>query len=1044
MSDATTTTATETPHRYTATSAGELELRWQKVWECDGTYHQPNPGEPGFDASRPKYYALDMFPYPSGAGLHVGHPEGYIATDIMCRFKRMSGCNVLHPMGWDAFGLPAEQYAVQTGVHPAVTTKKAIDNFRRQLKRFGFSYDWSREFATIDPDYYRWTQWIWLQAYHAWFDPHVGKAQPIAGLVSRLEKNDALVDVEGERVRWSRATPLQRQRYLDGFRLAYVGEQTVNWCPKLGTVLANEEVIDGRSERGGFPVLRLPLKQWMFRITAYAERLLDDLSMVDWPESTRVMQTAWIGRSDGAEVRFEVLRSREEKGVGHLRMRLRLADLQLALQDRTGEMLRRIEDRCRTTHGLEVQVSLAGTILGSKQIGEILTLQGRVRQHGAAVAVVDADEHQREVFRISKLDKLLRDEHPGETLVVFTTRPDTLFGATYMVVAPEHPLVARATSDPASETDVDDLSAYVAIARNRADVDRMAESKVKTGVFTGLYAKNPATGEAIPIWTSDYVLMSYGTGAIMAVPAHDERDFEFAKIFALPITQVVDVPDQPWTGDRATSGEGVGIHSKNEEVSLDGLGTREAMSVITKWIESKGIGRRRINYRLRDWLFSRQRYWGEPFPVVYSDDGRHLPIAERALPVALPELVDYQPIVSDTPVPPLGKASEWVHTTAGAAGVDASILPADALVRRETNTMPGWAGSCWYFLRYCSPKDSSRFVNLEAERYWMGGRGVDLYVGGSEHAVLHLLYARFWHKLLFDLGHVSTQEPFGKLFHQGMITSFAYQRVDKSLVAVDLVEERANGTFVEKETGDAVTQVIAKMSKSLKNVVNPDDVITDYGADTFRLYEMYMGPLEQSKPWNTRDIVGSFRFLQRAWRLVIDERTGEPLFAAAADATLERLLHRTIHKVGEAIERLSFNTAIAALIELTNAATRPTTMTDLTLGGFDRNQSERFVLLLAPFAPHIAEELWHRLGHSTSVTSAAWPAHDPAMLVDDEIELPVQIQGKVKARVTVPAKASAAEVEAIVLADSDVQRLLGGKPPKKIIVVLGRMVNLVG
>ncbi len=1046
----TSTAATETPHRYTASLAGELELRWQERWEKDAIYRVPNPGEPGFDAGKPKFYCLDMFPYPSGAGLHVGHPEGYTATDIICRYKRMKGFNVLHPMGWDAFGLPAEQYAVQTGVHPAVTTRKAVDNFRRQLKRFGFSYDWSREFATIDVDYYRWTQWIWLQAYHTWFDPQAGKARPIAELIARLERSDALLELgpaQDDRVRWSKATPLQRQHFLDRYRLAYVGEQTVNWCPKLGTVLANEEVIDGRSERGGHPVYRLPLKQWMFRITAYAERLLADLALVEWPESTRTMQTEWIGRSEGAEVRFEILRSREDRGSGGLKLRVRLSELQEGLANPNSELLRRIEDRCRAMPGLEVQVSLAGTHLGSKQIGEILTLQGRVRSLKATVGVVDADDQQREVFRVIKLEKLLREERPDESLLVFTTRPDTLFGATYMVVAPEHPLVARAIADPAPETDPDGLAAYLYVARNRADVDRMAESKTKTGVFTGYYARNPATGEAIPVWTSDYVLMGYGTGAIMAVPGHDQRDFDFARVFGLPIVQVVEMANEPWTGEKATDADGVGIHSRNEEISLDGLPTTEAKKRITDWIEQKGIGRRRVNFKLRDWLFSRQRYWGEPFPVVHDASGMHWPISEAALPVRLPDLADYAPIESDKPVPPLGKATQWVETTAGAAGVDAALLPPTTRVHRETNTMPGWAGSCWYYLRYASPKESSRFVSPEAERYWMGGRGVDLYVGGSEHAVLHLLYARFWHKLLFDLGCVSTPEPFGKLFHQGLITSFAYQRSDKSLVPTDQVEERGDGTYIEKATGEQVSQVVAKMSKSLKNVVNPDDIIAEFGADTFRLYEMYLGPLEASKPWNTRDIVGVFRFLQRAWRLAIDERTGEVLLAAQPDPKIEKLLHRATHKVADDIERLAFNTAIATLIEVVNAATRPSDMADPTQGGMTRGQLERFTCLLAPFAPHMAEELWHRLGHRSgradSVVVATWPAFDPGLLVDDEVEIPVQVQGKVRARVLVPAKSSAAEIEAKVLADPEVQKHLGGKAPKKVIVVPGRMVNLV-
>ncbi len=552
---------------------------------------------------------------------------------------------------------------------------------------------------------------------------------------------------------------------------------------------------------------------------------------------------------------------------------------------------------------------------------------------------------------------------------------------------------------------------------------------------------NPFSGERIPIWVGNFVLMGYGTGAIMAVPAHDERDFEFATVFALPIRQVVEMKDEPWTGERANAADGVGVNSHNAEISLDGLATAEAKSTITKWLESKGIGRRRINYKLRDWLFSRQRYWGEPFPVVHAN-GMHYPITATSLPLSLPELADYQPIESDAPVPPLGKAIAWVDTTAGAAGVDPSLLPPNTAVRRETNTMPGWAGSCWYYLRYCSPKESGRFVSSEAERYWMGERGVDLYVGGAEHAVLHLLYARFWHKMLFDLGHVSTPEPFAKLFHQGLITSFSYQRADKTLVPTDEVEE-VDGAFIEKATRERLAQVTAKMSKSLKNVVNPDDVIADFGADTFRLYEMYMGPLEASKPWNTRDIVGSFRFLQRAWRLLVDERSGELLLASRRDEKIERLLHRTVHKVAEGIERISLNTSIALLIEFVNAATRPTGAADPTESGLTRDQAERFVLILAPFAPHMCEELWHRLGHTDTVAKQAWPKVDPAILVDDEIEMPVQILGKIKARIMVPTKATPQEVEAAVLANDEVQKQLGGRAPKKIIVVPGRMVNLV-
>ena len=957
----------ELPHRYTAAYANAVEVKWQESlrWP-DGKgygYRQPNPGEAGFDASKPKFYCLDMFPYPSGAGLHVGHPEGYTATDIICRYKKLKGFNVLHPMGWDAFGLPAEQYAIQTGVHPEVTTKKAIDNFRRQLQRFGFMYDWSREFATIDPDYYRWTQWIWLLAYESWFDPSVRKARAISELAARFARENAEIAVaaSGATKKWSDCTRREQQAHLDTFRLAYLGTQTVNWCPKLGTVLANEEIIDGRSERGGHPVKRMPLKQWMFRITSYADRLLEDLALVDWPEMTRTLQTEWIGRSEGAEIRFAV-------------------------------------------------------------------------------------------------------EGDGEPLSVFTTRPDTLFGATYMVVAPEHPLVARAISRGNSGK----LAEYVSWAKNRSDIDRQA-SKEKTGCATGLFAINPATGARIPVWTADYVLMGYGTGAIMAVPAHDERDFEFAKAFALPIVQVVEIDGVAFTGEAATAGEGRAVNSANAAtVSINGLTTADAKKTVIAWLEKQGIGALRVNYRLRDWLFSRQRYWGEPFPIVYDADGNHYPVSVASLPLTLPPLADYSPVESDVPQPPLAKAREWTHTTAGAAGVDPALLPANTPVVRETNTMPGWAGSCWYYLRYCSPKDSSHFVSPEAERYWMLSRkksvadapaptsydaatcpagGVDLYVGGSEHAVLHLLYARFWHKMLFDLGHVSTPEPMGKLFHQGLITSYAYQRADKTLVPNDQVEERGEGNFVETATGAKVAQIVAKMSKSLKNVVNPDDVIAEYGADTFRLYEMYMGPLEASKPWNTRDIVGVFRFLQRAWRLAVDERTGELLCAASADPKIEKLLHRTIHKVGEDIERLSFNTAIAAMIELVNAATRPTGMTDPAQGGMTRDQLERFARILWPFAPHFADELGSKLGVKGGLNggfyASAWPSHDAALLVDDEVEMPVQIQGKIKARLMVPTKADAAAVEALALAHADVIAAIAGRPVKKVVVVPGRMVNIV-
>jgi leucyl-tRNA synthetase len=949
-------TTDQPAHRYTASFADAIERRWQERWAKDGTYVVKNPGEAGFDASRPKFYCLDMFPYPSGAGLHVGHPEGYTATDIICRYKRMKGFNVLHPMGWDAFGLPAEQYAIQTGVHPAVTTRHAIDNFRRQLQRFGFSYDWSREFGTIDPEYYTWTQWIFLRLYDAWFDESAQRARPIAELEREFASgarpvrlNPRADEIQGAELTqevgpWSSLDASIRRRVLDSYRLAYQSTTTVNWCPKLGTVLANDEVIDGRSERGGHPVLRRPLKQWMFRITAYAERLRRQLDDLDWPESTKTMQREWIGRSEGAEIRFRIACGK---------------------------------------HGPD-----------------------------------------------------------APCLTVFTTRPDTLFGATYMVVAPEHPLVDQILRAPADRTNSAALREYVDAARRRSDVERM-ENKDKTGVDLGVDAINPANGKAIPIWVADYVLMGYGTGAIMAVPSGDERDFEFARKFRLPIVRVVAPSDgRALNEDECFSGEGVAINSTGAEVSLDGLATPEAKATILAWLEKKALGTRRVNFKLRDWTFSRQRYWGEPFPIVFDDQGRPYPVRESSLPVRLPELADYAPVESDTPQPLLAKASSWVRTTAGAAGVDPALLDPATPVTRETNTMPGSAGSSWYAIRYCDARNPARLVGHEAERYWMEG-GVDLYLGGSEHAVGHLLYARFWQNVLFDLGYVTCREPFRKLFHQGLITSFAYQRSDKSLVPVDQVEERAEGEFVEKATGAKVLQIVAKMSKSLKNVVNPDDVIGEYGADTFRLYEMYMGPLDASKPWNPRDISGLFRFLQRAWRLFVAEETGLVRVAPAPEESLDRQLHRLVAKVGADIERLSFNTAIAAMIEFVNSATAADFGAVKGAGPLSKDQLERFALVLSPFAPHLAQELWQRLGRESTCAHELWPAHDPSKLVDREVELPVSVQGKVRSRIVVPAGADAKAIEAAALADPKIKEQIEGKAIKKVIVVPGKMVNVV-
>jgi leucyl-tRNA synthetase len=925
-------------YRYGAALAGEIETRWQRHWEEQRTYRQPNPGEPDFDPKKPKFYCLDMFPYPSGAGLHVGHPEGYTATDIISRYKRMRGFNVLHPMGWDAFGLPAEQYAIQTGVHPAITTKDAIANFRRQLKRFGFSYDWSREFGTIEPQYYRWTQWIFLQLYAAWFDPEAQRARPLRELIAAFESGARKVrfnpdaaeikaeDKELELGGYAELSAETRRAVLDSYRLAYLAQQTVNWCPQLGTVLANEEVIDGRSERGGFPVFRKPLKQWLLRITAYGQRLLHGLASLDWPESTVSKQASWIGYSLGAEVRFALV-----------------------------------------------------------------------------------------------------DPPPAHAyLRVFTTRPDTLFGATYMVVAPEHPLVdAQLALGPGSQQ----LRTYVESARQRSDLERQ-QNREKTGVFTGVYAINPATSERIPVWTSDYVLMGYGTGAIMAVPAHDERDHAFAERFGLPIKRVVEPSDGH--AETCFSGEGKAINSRNPGLSLDGLDTAEAKRDIVAWLAREGLGKPAHNTKLRDWLFSRQRYWGEPFPIVYDAAGHHHPLREEALPLILPELADFQPQVSEEPMPLLAKAQAWVHTTAGAAQVDG--LPPSAAVVRETNTMPNWAGSCWYFLRLADPHCATAPVGKAADAYWLGN-GVDLYVGGAEHTVLHLLYARFWQQVLYDLGHVSAPEPFHKLFHQGLILSFAFQREDKSLVAVDKVEERGEGQFFEKATGLPVTQITAKMSKSLHNVINPDDVISAYGADTFRLYEMYLGPLDASKPWNPRDISGLGRFLQRAWRLLIDEDSGQPKLTAADDPELEKQLHRCIAKVGADIEKLAFNTAIAALIEFVNHATGASALS--------RSQAERFARLLSPFTPHLAEELWQRLGMSGQAGLCQWPRYDEALLHDQSVEIPVQIMGKVRHRMIVPSDADAATLEQLARADEKVKELLAGKTVRKVIAVPGKLINFV-
>jgi len=840
---------------------GGIEKKWQGFWAQNGTFKTPD-----CDGTRPKYYVLDMFPYPSGQGLHVGHPEGYTASDIVARYKRMKGFNVLHPFGWDAFGLPAEQHAVKTGTHPNVTTDENIANMRRQTKALGFSYDWDREIATTDPGYYKWTQWIFLKLFNCYFDEAQQKARPI----EELPIPEGLGDDE-------------RRQYIDDHRLAYQSSVPVNWCPELGTVLANEEVVGGVSERGGHPVIRRPMRQWMLRITKYAERLLHDLKEVDWSESIKKLQVDWIGRSVGAEVCFK--------------------------------------------------------------------LDGR-----------------------------------DEDIWVFTTRPDTLFGATYMVMAPEHGLVELITSDEQRKA----VQEYCEAAARKSDLDRTDLAKDKTGVFTGAYAINPVNDKQVPIWISDYVLISYGTGAIMAVPAHDDRDFEFATKFELPIIPVVEPPsaddaERVRKGELCFTGDGKAINSGQ----FDGLPTPAFKEAITTWLAERGLGQKAINYKLRDWLFSRQRYWGEPFPIVHTEDGRVVGLAEADLPVQLPEVEDYKPM--GTGEPPLGKAVEWVNVTA----------PDGTPARRETNTMPQWAGSCWYYLRYLDPKNAERGWDPEKEQYWMP---VDLYIGGAEHAVLHLLYSRFWHKFLYDLGYVSTKEPFKKLINQGMILG---------------------------EDGQ-------KMSKSRGNVVNPDEVVSGYGADSMRLYEMFMGPLEAMKPWSMQGVQGVHRFLQKAWRLMIDEETGQLSSAvqeAEADEETVRLVHRTIKKVGDDVETFGFNTAISAMMILVNhlgkLAVRP------------KSTVESLVRILAPFAPHIAEELWQRLGHSESLAYEPWPSYDETLIQEKEIELAVQISGKIKDRIVVAADADEESIKAQALGSAKVIEALAGKTPRKVIVIKSRLVNIV-
>ncbi len=885
-----------------------IEKKWQKFWlenktfkTEDGTHGGPGAPAPLPKDDRPKFYCLDMFPYPSGAGLHVGHPEGYTATDILCRYKRMKGFNVLHPMGWDAFGLPAEQYAVETGTHPAVTTKKNVDRFREQIRALGFSYDWDREVNTTDPKYYKWTQWIFEQLYKK--------------------------------------------------GLAYVAEVPVNWCPALGTVLANEEVIDGRSERGNHPVIRRPMRQWMLKITEYAERLLKDLDDLDWPEGIKEMQRNWIGKSTGALVDFgvEVEDGREPRATNH-------------------------EPR----------------------------------------------------------------------ITVYTTRCDTLFGATYMVLSPEHKLVEKWLKDGTLKN-AEEVVAYQKKAAAKSDLERTELNKEKTGVkLDGVAGVNPVNGDKLPIFISDYVLASYGTGAIMAVPAHDERDFDFAKVFDLPIYQVVangkdadaagsrvsqsDDARVPYEGDAAFTDIATGVMVNSG--FLNGLSVEEARPAMIKWLEEKGVGKAKTQYKLRDWLFSRQRYWGEPFPVIHWEDGTNTLVPEEDLPLTLPELDDYKP--TGTGEPPLAKAKDWVNVVdpkTGKKGV------------RETNTMPQWAGSCWYYLRYIDPTNDKCFADPELLKKWLP---VDLYVGGAEHAVLHLLYARFWHKVLLDLGLVPTSEPFHRLVNQGMILGLAYKTPRGVLIPTDQVVWKDGKPFGAEEGGELepLTEMPAKMSKSLRNVVNPDDVIRDYGADSLRLYEMFMGPLQAVKPWSTKGVEGVFRFLKRANRLV----TETPVCDRAMTKAEAKSLAAMVKKVGEDLETLNFNTAISAMMVFVNEAEGFAKGTHGGSGApapLPKEYLEIFVLCLSPFAPHLGEELWAFLGHGESLAYEPWPKYDASALVEDEIEIPVQVMGKLRGRVKVPVAATPAEMEAVAKANADVAKFLEGKTIVKVIAVPKRMVNFV-
>ncbi|MBF9012008.1 leucine--tRNA ligase [Corynebacterium phoceense] len=938
-----------TAHRYTPELANQIEKTWQQYWKDHGTFNAPNPTGPlagEGELPKDKLNIQDMFPYPSGVGLHVGHPLGYIATDTYARFNRMLGKNVLHTLGYDAFGLPAEQYAIQTGTHPRTTTMANIENMRRQLGMLGLGHDPRRSVASTDPEFYKWTQWIFLQIYNSWFDDKAQKARPIAELIKELEVGKRKTK-DGRF--YADLTPEEKREAVDEFRLVYLSNSTVNWCPGLGTVLANEEVTaDGRSERGNFPVFRKNLRQWMMRITAYSDRLLDDLELLDWPDKVKSMQRNWIGRSRGAEVTFRA---------------------------------------------------------------------------------------------------------EGHDIKVFTTRPDTLFGAQYMVLAPEHELVDALLSPIPYDDDVDPRWTYgnddpkEAVEQYRLDIAAKSdlerqENKEKTGVFLGTYAINPVNGQQIPIFIGDYVLTGYGTGAIMAVPGHDQRDYDFATEFGLPIVEVVaggNLDEEAYVGD------GPRVNSANNDgLDINGMEKAEAIATMIQWLVDNKVGQEKIQYKLRDWLFARQRYWGEPFPIVYDEAGEPYPLPYSMLPVELPEVEDYKPVSFDPddrdsePQPPLAKAREWVE-------VELDLGQGPKKYYRDTNVMPQWAGSSWYQLRYIDPTNDDAFCDIENERYWTGPRpaehgandpgGVDLYVGGVEHAVLHLLYARFWHKVLYDLGYVTSKEPYRRLYNQGYIQAYAYTDARGVYVPAAEVEEKDGKFFYN---GEEVNQEYGKMGKSLKNAVAPDDICRDFGADTLRVYEMSMGPLDASRPWATKDVVGSQRFLQRLWRLAVNEETGE-LATSDTELTKDDLkqLHRTIAGVRDDYENLRLNTVVAKLIEYVNYLTKT------YKASAPRAAVEPIAQLVSPIAPHIAEELWKRFGHEGTITYVDFPTFDEKYLVDDEVEVPVQINGKVKARITVAADAAQDDVVATALADSKIASLVEGKNIVKQIYVPGRMVNLV-